>query len=380
MKRLTLLLIALFALTVDALACTSAIVAANRSSEGVPMLWKHRDSGFSNTRVDYVTGGKYAYTALVTNTRNWKRIHYAGINEAGLATITTTTRNLPIATKEEWRACTRRRIGGASSVVALYECATVDEVEELLRTTKRGRGSQSNLGVADATGAVAYFEVWDLGYRRYDADKSPDGFDVRANFSHARTVSSKGASDRRYELTMKEMKKHKGVFTPEQLIGYSRSFNSLKYGNVLASNDRYFCQNHTVPRYSTVAAIVLVCDAKNPRMLVMNGHSVPSVAVPVYVKAKRNIPQCVRGGAMRELSEYYRSKAYLRPADGISILNKEVTRKVLKLKQPKIDMPKEMPSDIRAFNKRIDEEFAKHEQRVRKILDKTVVNYPTLNF
>lgn len=376
MKRLPILLLALLALSVDAIACTSAIISAERSSEGVPMLWKHRDSDFTNTRVDYVAGGKYAYTALVPNTRNWRRIHYAGINEVGLGTITTATSNLPIATKEEWKACPRKRIGGSSSVVALCECATVDEVEELLRTTKRGLGSQSNLGVADATGAVAYFEVWDLGYRRYDVDSSNGGFDVRANFSHARTVSSKGASNRRYELIMKEMKEHKGVFTPEQLIGYSRSYNSLKFGNVLNSNKRYICQNHTVPRHSTVGAIVLVCDGKNPRMLVMNGHTVSSIAVPVYVKAKRNIPQCLRGSAMRELSEDFRAKAYFKPADRISILNKELVRKVLNIKQPKIEMPREMPVDIHAFNARIDELYAKYEQKVRKILDKSVVCYP----
>ena len=370
MRRFLLVLAALFLLYGESYACTSAIVAAHRSSEGVPLLWKHRDNTFSNTRVDYVTGGKYAYTALVPNTRRWSRGSFAGINEVGLGTITTATNKLPVATKEEWLACPRRRIGGAISVIALRECATVDEVEELLRTTKRGLGSKSNLGVADATGAVAYFEIWDLGYRRYDADKRADGFDVRANFSHARTVKSKGASVRRYNLIMKEMRGHKGAFTPQQLIGYSRSYNSLKYGNVLATNDRYICQNHTVPRYSTVGAIVLVCDGNNPRMLVMNGHSVSSVAVPVYVKAKRNIPQCVKGDAMRLLSEDFRAKAYYSPADGIRILNKELVGRVLKIKQPKIEMPKEMPEDMEAFNARIDALFAKHEKRVRKVLSK----------
>lgn len=370
MRRFLLALAALFLLYGESYACTSAIVAAHRSSEGVPLLWKHRDNTFSNTRVDYVTGGKYAYTALVPNTRRWNRGSFAGINEVGLGTITTATSNLPIATKEEWEACPRKRIRRSTCITAMRECATVDEVEEMLRTTKRSRGFKSNLGVADATGAVAYFEIWDLGYRRYDADKREEGFDIRANFSHARTVKSKGASVRRYNLAMKEMKEHKGVFTPQQLIGYSRSFNSLKYGNVLATNDRYICQNHTVPRHTTVGAIVLVCDGNNPRMLVMNGNSVSSVAVPVYVKAKHNIPQCVRGNAMRLLSEEFRSKAYYRPATGIAILNKDLVRKVLKIKQPKIDMPKEMPADIQAFNDRIDKLFAKHEKKVRKVLAK----------
>ena len=370
MKRVLLLISALMLLHAEASACTSAIVAAERSSEGVPLLWKHRDSPFSNTRVEYVAGGKYAYTAIVPNTKRYNRGVYAGINEAGLGVITTSTKNLPRATKEEWAASSLKRVRGSLSWRALRECATVDEFEEILRNEKRGRGFDSNLGIADATGAVAYFEIWDLGYRRYDVEKGSKGFDVRANFSHARIVKGKGASNPRYELAMQEMGVHKGVFTPQQLIGYSRSYNSCKRGDILACDDTYVCSNHTVPRYSTVASSVLVCDGKNPRMLVMNGHSVSSMAVPVYVFARREIPQCVRGNAMRLLSEDFRKKAYIPIADKMNILNKDLVRQVLKINQPKIVMPKEMPNDICAFNARIDKQFAKHEKRVRKVLSK----------
>ena len=371
MKRSILILVSLLLLHGASLACTSAIITAQRSSEGVPIIWKHRDNTqFTNTRVDYITGGKYAYTAIVPNNKNYKRGVYAGINEKGLAVLTTSTGNLPEATPEEYEACKREKRVGFSRI-ALRECATVDEFEEILRNTKRIRGFDSNLGIADATGAVAYFEIWDLGYRRYDAADRPGGFDVRANFSHSRVKGKRqGASKRRYDLIMKEMAEHKGYFTPQQFIDYSRSYNSLKHGNVLASKDRYICSNYTVARYSTVGAFVMVCDAKNPRMLVMNGHSVSSLAVPVYVNAKREIPQCVRGNSMRLLSNDFKAKAYYEIADGIRILNKDVVSKVLKTKQPKIDMPSEMPKDIRAFNARIDEQFAKHEKRVRKVLAK----------
>ena len=370
MKRILLTLLSIALLHGASLACTSAIVSAQRSSEGVPLLWKHRDNTqFINTRVDYVTGGKYAYTAIVPNNENYDRGVYAGINEMGLAVITTATGHLPTATPEEYKACTLTRKKGLSRR-ALRECATVDEFEEMLRTCKRLRGFASNLGIADATGAVAYFEIWNLGYRRFDATNTPDGFDVRTNFSHEGNPRKKGASKRRYDLIMKEMREHKGNFTPQHLIDYSRSFNTYRRGNVLANDDLYICSNYTVPRHSTVAAIVLVCDGKNPRMLVMNGHSVSSLAVPVYVKAKHNIPQCVKGDAMRLLSNDFRAKAYYDIADNMHILNKEVVRKVLAIKQPKIVMPKEMPHDIKAFNERIDKLFAQHEKRVRKVLSK----------
>ena len=371
MKRLALILFLLVALCVDSFACTSAIVAPQRSSEGVPLLWKHRDNAkYTNTRIEYLSDGKYAYSAIVPNTSKFAKGVYAGVNEKGLGVISTATKNLPEATPEEYKACTLRRMSGGVMWNALRECATIDELEELLKVTKRSRRSHSNFGIGDATGAVAYFEVWDLGYRRFDVSASGnDGFDVRANFSHAGDPKKKGSSKRRYDLIMKEMSEHNGNFSPQDFIGYSRSYNSIKYGNVLDSDTKYYCSNHTVPRASTVGAFVMVCDGESPRMLVINGHSVSGVAVPVYVKAGTNIPECVHGNAMRELSNEFRAKAYTTVGKK-KLLNKELVSKVLKIKQPKIEMPKEMPSDIVSFNAKIDKAFAKHEKRVRRVLKK----------
>ena len=378
MKRLTIFTLLLFALYAEAFACTSAVVASHRSSEGVPLLWKHRDNTVgTNTRIDYITGGKYAYTAVVPNNYRYARGAYAGINEVGFGIISTATKNLPESTPEEYKACHRRRLKGGVLWNGLRECATVDEFEEMLKTTKRSRRSHSNIGVGDASGAVAYFEIWDVGYRRYDVSESGnDGFDVRANFSHAGDAKKRGSSLRRYNLIMNEMKEHKGAFTPFDFIGYSRSYNSVKFGDVLTCDKVSVCSNHTVPRSTTVGAFVMVCDGKNPRLLVINGHSVPGVAVPVYVKAKGEIPQCVKGNSMRLLAEYFQAKAYIAVADKIRVINKELIAKVLKIKQPKIEMPKEMPSDIRAFNATIDKAFAKHEKRVRKVLDKATIPHP----
>ena len=372
MKRLTIFTLLLFALYAEAFACTSAVVAPHRSSEGVPLLWKHRDnSKFISTRIEYIDDGKYAYTAVVPNTKNYAKGLYGGINEKGLGIISTATKNLPESTPEEYKACPLRRLRGGAMWNGLRECATLDEFEELLKTTKRSRCSHSNFGVGDATGAVAYFEVWDLGYRRYDASKSGnDGFDVRANFSFAGDPKKEGPSKRRYDLIIKEMTAHRDSFTPYDFIGYSRSYNSVRYGNVLNSEKPYYCSNHTVPRASTVGSFVIVCDGKNPRMLVMNGHSASSLAVPVYVNAKMNIPECVHGDAMRLLSNDFRAKAYTSVSKKKQLLNKELISKVLQIKQPKIKMPSEMPKNIRAFNAKIDKAFAKHEKRVRKVLKK----------
>ena len=73
MKRYLCLLLALMLWHSAALACTSAIVAASRSTEGVPLLWKHRDNSFDNTRIAHITSGKYSYTAVVPNDKNYRK-------------------------------------------------------------------------------------------------------------------------------------------------------------------------------------------------------------------------------------------------------------------------------------------------------------------
>ena len=45
-------------------------------------MWKHRDSDSGDTRVEYITGGKYNYTAIITNKKG-SNAAYAGINETG---------------------------------------------------------------------------------------------------------------------------------------------------------------------------------------------------------------------------------------------------------------------------------------------------------
>ena len=372
MKRHLLTLVLLLLLHGTSLACTSAIVSVQRSSEGVPLLWKHRDNTKTfNTRVAHITGGKYAYTAVVPNGKRYATGAYAGINEKGFGVMTTATSNLPESTVEEYEACKRPRLQGGAMWNGLRECETIAEFEEMLKTTKRNRRSHSNFGVGDATGAVAYFEVWDLGYRRYDISESGnDGFDVRTNFSQAGNPKKKGSSKRRYDLIIREMSKHCGEFSPCDFIGYSRSYNSVKYGDVLSSDNSYTCNNHTVPRYSSVGSFVIVCDAKNPRMLVMNGHPVSSIAVPVYVKAKDEIPQCVKVNTMQMLSNDFRQKAYIKNEKNRYVLNKAVISKVLKIKHPKIEMLGEMPENIHKFNAEIDKHFAKHKKKVCKVLDK----------
>ena len=156
MKRILLTLLSIALLHGASLACTSAIVTAQRSSEGAPILWKHRDWTENTSCVKYFEVGKYTYTAVVSNKKRSKTV-YAGINEKGFGIINTATRNMRASSAEEYKACDRKMIKWSEMWhYALHNCATVNEYEEYLRDTKRTHKFGTNIAVADASGAVAY--------------------------------------------------------------------------------------------------------------------------------------------------------------------------------------------------------------------------------
>lgn len=322
------------------------------------MLWKHRDqTSINDCRVAYFDDGKYAYTALVNSYVRVGESTLAGVNEAGFGCITTATRNLS-------RKPTKKGVKYSGkytlSCRALRECATVDEFEQMLKRSVRSADFQSNVGVGDATGAAAYFEIWSDGYARYDVDT----YDVRTNFSFAGRDDKRGTSVRRYDTVRAQMDGKKS-FVPSDFFGYSRSFFSAELGDVLANDKPFREANYIVPRPSSVASVVIICS-ENPRMEVIVGHPVAGISVPVWVAAKRDIPKCVGGRAMYDLGRLYASKAYYKQGKAI-FLNKAVANRVVKIENH-IKTPKDMPRDIVKFNTKIDRIFEKHRQKIVDVL------------
>lgn len=356
MRVVLTILFALLWLAADA--CSSAIVARKLSKEGEVMLWKHRDqTDINDCRIAHFDDGKYAYTALVNSYVRVGESVLAGVNEVGFGCINTATRNLSRKPTKQGR-----RYSGKYSLScrALRECATVDEFEQMLKRNVRSADFQTNIGVGDATGAAAYFEIWSDGYARYDVDT----YDVRTNFSFAGRDDERGTSVRRYDTVRAQME-GKRSFAPADFFGYSRSFFSAEVGDVLASDKPFREANYIVPRPSSVASVVIVCS-DNPRIEAIVGHPVAGISVPVWVAAKRNIPECVGGRAMYDLGRLYASKAYYKQGRAI-FLNKAVAAKVVKIENH-IKTPKSMPQDIAKFNTKIDRIFEKHRQKIVDVL------------
>ena len=65
MKKIILAILATFAVS-GAYACTSAIVSGKNTVNGRPLLWKHRDTGEENNKVERIAAkdGKMEYIGL----------------------------------------------------------------------------------------------------------------------------------------------------------------------------------------------------------------------------------------------------------------------------------------------------------------------------
>ncbi len=69
----------------DLKACTTAIISGKYTTDGRPLLYKHRDSGFYQNKLMYFKDGAYEYIGLV-NSEDVEGIEvWSGSNSAGFA-------------------------------------------------------------------------------------------------------------------------------------------------------------------------------------------------------------------------------------------------------------------------------------------------------
>ena len=363
------LLVAVAALTAygDALACTAAVVAAKASKEGATILWKNRESDYYRTSIRHLTSEKYSYTGVV-RTNDPEAGVLCGVNEVGFGIVNTATRNLPTSDKPG--------TGSRTPFMrdALIHCRTVDEFEEYVRGYERGAKFTTNVGVGDATGAAAFFEIWGEGYRRYDVDKMERGYDIRSSFSFAGDMEKLGTAHRRYDAMLEQLGT-KGKISAADFYNYARSYYVAGKGDALQSDSKLWNHRYeTVPHRSTVGSFAIVCG-KHPRILVAMGYPAACPAIPVWVEAKERIPECLSGTASHALGHRFIQKAYIKSGKrkngkGRYYLNKPLVREALKV-QTKISAPAKMPRNIEKFNRRADEKFRKHEQAIDALLAHT---------
>ena len=280
-------------------ACTSAVISGRATKSGRPLLWKHRDTGTEWNHMEYFKGEKYAFTGL-TNSRDKERKEvWAGANEKGFAIMNTASYNMK---PDSLKYLPERE--GEVMKEALGVCASVDEFEEYVKNMKLPRALETNFGVIDAEGGAAYFEVWDYGYTKYDANdvaNAPNGYIIRSNYSFS-GAQDEGMGYIRYQNA--EYLIHRayaaGELSAEWIFaGASRSFfNTMLDSDLLSEGGRpesgWAIDQDYIPRRSSSASVVVegVKKGDNPDATTIwsvLGYPPCSYAVAAWVKAGKEI-------------------------------------------------------------------------------------------
>ena len=185
----TVLCISLFLMVyTPADSCTSAIFTSKVNKDGKPVMWKHRDTGEENNRIEYFKGPKYSFYALVNSplvTKGGKRSFeaWSGSNDAGFCIMNTASYNL----KNDNIPDSKMDNEGTLMFKALGRCKNLADFEKLLDTLKRPMGVETNFGVIDSEGGAAYYEVNNTSWIKIDVNDpkiAPQGYLVYTNHSY----------------------------------------------------------------------------------------------------------------------------------------------------------------------------------------------------
>lgn len=161
-------------------ACTSVIISASASPDGRPMMWKNRDTGFLDNRLEHFKGEKYPYVGLVNSHEGvLGREVWIGSNTAGFSIMNTASYCL----KDDDVPSSDMDREGVLMARALEICATLSDFEHFLDTLSRPMGVEANFGCIDAFGGAAYYETSNWGYVKRDVSDMEDGYCVVTNFS-----------------------------------------------------------------------------------------------------------------------------------------------------------------------------------------------------
>lgn len=242
----------------DIMACTSAIVSAEATPDGRPLLWKLRDTNTTDNKVEYIAGesGSYSYVALFNaNDRKCEQA-WIGMNDVGFAIMNTASYNI----KDDNVPQSKMDREGYVMTIALKSCRTTEDFATLLEKLPRPMGVEANFGVIDAEGNGAYFETNNHSYVRYDLKDAEGGVLIRTNYSHSgRTDEGYGyIREANAEHILRPYVETKSVTAEVLTEVVSRSFyHDLKGVDYAETGERWVVDQDFIPRYKSTATIVI---------------------------------------------------------------------------------------------------------------------------
>ncbi|MBQ6647761.1 MAG: hypothetical protein IJM66_02805 [Muribaculaceae bacterium] len=272
MKKQVLILAFLLAGALGALACTSAIISGSKTASGRPLLWKHRDTGCPDNRVELIKAHDncYEFVAIFDATDPCDTAAWTGFNETGFAIMNTASYNLNNDDIPE----SQMDREGVVMKLALEHCATVNDFEQLLLSLPMPLGVEANFGVIDAQGHGAYFETGNYSFKRFNLEDAPNGVLTRTNYSYSgRPDEGMGYVRETSEKYLLAPHIAAADFTPALFTEeISRTFyHSLLGKDFTHSGDEWIVDQDFIPRRLSTASIVIegVSPGESPALTTM---------------------------------------------------------------------------------------------------------------
>jgi len=316
MKKLIITLLAGILLpSFHAEACTSVIVSGKVSPDGRPYIFKNRDTGDTDNLVISKKGERYRFIAIVSARDTLARGAWSGHNEAGFAIINTAAYNLngkPQRPEPGIRQQQPKENDASIMSKALALCATLEDFEHLLDSLKAlgSLHTNSNYGVLDANGGVAYYETGNRGYVKYDANdplQAPYGYLVRTNHGMSGDRSMDKGIERYLAISdYTSRASFAGQLDFEDVIrrvtrylthGLTRQ-NLYDFEPADDSQPVFFPFRDFIPRYQTASAHLIqgVKTGESPRLTVswiIPGSTLTTVAIPVWIAEPDVLPTVI---------------------------------------------------------------------------------------
>lgn len=302
MKRLSLsvlLFIVIFS-SIKGLACTTVIISGNHTTDGRPVLWKHRDSDFMQNKMMYFKDGQYDYIGLVNSVDKEGKEVWGGYNSSGFAIMNSASYNLNINDTTKLKDQE-----GVLMKKALQSCSSLEEFEQLLNDWPKPLGVEANFGVIDAHGGAAYYETTNFEFRKFEVNDpkiAPYGYLVRSNhsvsgerdkgygyirFQQAENLFFNGAAMNRlnaeYIITQVTRDLHHALTDVDLTL------------NLPHRDPTFVPFEDFIPRYSSTADIIVqgAAAGENPQnamLWTILGFQLCSVAVPLWIQGGSELP------------------------------------------------------------------------------------------
>lgn len=343
-KTIFVFLVALLATVQTAEACTTAVISGKATPDGRSMIWKVRDTYDLKNSMRYFTDGKYAYLGLINSDDTKGEDVWAGSNSAGFAIMNSASYNV-----NENDTVSLKDQEGRFMKLALQNCASLAEFEQLLDSEPRPWGLAAHFGVIDANGGAAFYEVNNYTWTKFDADKAPKGYVVRTNYSQT------GTPDVGYGFIRRQ--------TADKLFADAHRQNSINVQTIMQKFTRTFYHpvfdvdfrvNYEAGNYSTdfitsddmltrnsSSSNILIQGVKKGESPDMNtlwvqiGFPETTVSLPMWVRGGNSFPEILKYNKKLKncpLNEYalkWKSEAYpISHSDGYHYL------KITKLVNP----------------------------------------------